>query len=68
MLDNLTGEELHDTAKTLKEGYKGKRAFLIETSGGITEDSLAGRIGPGKQPFQFESDIRRTEGKREEGR
>ena len=46
MLDNLTGAELHDTAKTLKEEYKGKREFVIETSGGITESSLAGRIGP----------------------
>ncbi|WRT63965.1 nicotinate-nucleotide diphosphorylase (carboxylating) [Kwoniella shivajii] len=46
MLDNLVGKELHDAAKQLKEKYKGKREFLIETSGGIVEGSLRGRIGP----------------------
>ncbi|ORX37334.1 nicotinate-nucleotide pyrophosphorylase [Kockovaella imperatae] len=46
MLDNLVGDELHDTAKTLKDQFKGKREFLIEASGGITENGLSGRIGP----------------------
>ena len=46
MLDNLVGAELHETAKTLKDEFRGKREFLIETSGGITEAGLAGRVGP----------------------
>jgi hypothetical protein len=37
MLDNIVGEELHSAAKELKEKWKGKREFLIETSGGIVE-------------------------------
>lgn len=46
MLDNLVGDELHGTAKRLKEKWNGKREFLIETSGGIVEDSLTQRLGP----------------------
>lgn len=46
MLDNIVGEELHSTAKELKERYKGKREFLIETSGGIIEGGLVARLGP----------------------
>ena len=46
MLDNLVGEELHATAKRLKDDWRGKREFLIETSGGITEEGVEGRIGP----------------------
>lgn len=48
MLDNLVGEELHSAAKELKQRWKGKREFLIETSGGIVEDSLVSRLGPGR--------------------
>ena len=48
MLDNMAGAELHDTAGALKEKWKARgKAFLIETSGGIVEGSLTGRIGPG---------------------
>jgi len=50
MLDNLVGDELHSAAKQLKEKWAGKREFLIETSGGIVEDSLTSRIGPGELP------------------
>lgn len=50
MLDNLVGEELHSAAKELKKRWKGKREFLIETSGGIVEDSLTSRLGPGEWP------------------
>ncbi|WWC99482.1 nicotinate-nucleotide diphosphorylase (carboxylating) [Kwoniella sp. B9012] len=46
MLDNLLGEELHGAAKRLKEEWKGKREFLIETSGGIVEGGLKARLGP----------------------
>lgn len=48
MLDNMVGEELHGAAKELKQKWKAQgREFLIETSGGIVEGSLTGRIGPG---------------------
>ena len=46
MLDNLVGDELHGTAKRLKDKWRGKREFLIETSGGIVEDGLVARLGP----------------------
>lgn len=46
MLDNIVGDELHATAKELKERYRGKREFLIETSGGIVEGGLVARLGP----------------------
>ncbi|KAK8865825.1 nicotinate-nucleotide diphosphorylase (carboxylating) [Kwoniella newhampshirensis] len=47
MLDNLVGEDLHGAARELKKKWKGQgREFLIETSGGIVEGSLTGRIGP----------------------
>ncbi|WWC86056.1 nicotinate-nucleotide diphosphorylase (carboxylating) [Kwoniella dendrophila CBS 6074] len=46
MLDNLVGEELHNSAQKLKEQWKGKKQFLIETSGGIVEGGLTSRIGP----------------------
>ena len=48
MLDNIVGAELHDTARGLKEKWKGKQEFMIETSGGIVEGGLIGRIGPGE--------------------
>jgi nicotinate-nucleotide pyrophosphorylase (carboxylating) len=46
MLDNIVGEELHSAAKELKDKWRGKREFLIETSGGIVEDGLVARLGP----------------------
>ncbi|AFR93913.1 nicotinate-nucleotide diphosphorylase (carboxylating) [Cryptococcus neoformans C23] len=46
MLDNMVGEDLHSAARRLKEKWQGKREFLIETSGGIVEGSLIGRVGP----------------------
>lgn len=48
MLDNLTGADLHGAAKSLKDKWRGKKEFLIETSGGIVEGSLTSRVGPGK--------------------
>jgi nicotinate-nucleotide pyrophosphorylase (carboxylating) len=51
MLDNMLGDELQANAKKLKEVYgkggKG-REFLIESSGGVVESGLLGRIGPGQ--------------------
>ncbi|EKC97715.1 nicotinate-nucleotide pyrophosphorylase [Trichosporon asahii var. asahii CBS 8904] len=46
MLDNLTGADLHGAAKSLKDKWRGKKEFLIETSGGIVEGSLTSRVGP----------------------
>ncbi|ORY25616.1 nicotinate-nucleotide diphosphorylase [Naematelia encephala] len=46
MLDNIVGEELHSAAKTLKDKWRGKKDFLIETSGGIVEGGLVARLGP----------------------
>ena len=43
MLDNIEGAELVRVAQTLKEKWKGKRKFLLETSGNITETNLQER-------------------------
>ncbi|KAI5453937.1 nicotinate-nucleotide diphosphorylase (carboxylating) [Naganishia albida] len=49
MLDNMVGDDLHGCARRLKKEYgkEGKgREFLIESSGGVVESGLVGRIGP----------------------
>jgi nicotinate-nucleotide pyrophosphorylase (carboxylating) len=43
MLDNIEGAELVRVARTLKEKWEGKRKFLLETSGNITETNLQER-------------------------
>lgn len=43
MLDNMEGQELVSVARRLKEKWQGKRKFLFETSGNITEDNLQQR-------------------------
>lgn len=43
MLDNIEGEDLLRVAKRLKEKWAGKRKFLFETSGNITEANLQER-------------------------
>ncbi|PFH51370.1 hypothetical protein AMATHDRAFT_59076 [Amanita thiersii Skay4041] len=43
MLDNMEGEELVQVARRLKEKWRGKRKFLFETSGNITESNLKER-------------------------
>ncbi|KAG5351301.1 Nicotinate-nucleotide pyrophosphorylase [carboxylating] [Termitomyces sp. T112] len=43
MLDNIEGEELVNTARSLKAKWKGQRKFLLETSGNITEINLRER-------------------------
>jgi nicotinate-nucleotide pyrophosphorylase (carboxylating) len=51
MLDNMVGDDLHGCARRLKKEYgkEGKgREFLIESSGGVVESGLVGRIGPGE--------------------
>lgn len=48
MLDNFEGDALVSTARTLKERWRGKRKFLIETSGGIEEGNLKERAINGR--------------------
>lgn len=43
MLDNMEGEELVSVARKLKEKWAGKRKFLFESSGNITESNLQQR-------------------------
>lgn len=43
MLDNIEGEHLVSVARKLKEKWAGKRKFLFETSGNITEANLQER-------------------------
>lgn len=60
MLDNLVGAELHGAAKQLKDKWRGKREFLIETSGGIVEGSLTSRVGPGESHLLYSVRIQLT--------
>ncbi|KAJ5726449.1 Aldolase-type TIM barrel [Penicillium malachiteum] len=46
MLDNFTPDGVRDAAKVLKETWKGKRAFLVEVSGGLTEENAAAYACP----------------------
>ena len=48
MLDNIEGDELVSAARRLKEKWTGKRKFLFETSGNITEANLQQRAINGK--------------------
>ena len=41
MLDNFTGDGVRIAARSLKEKWKGKREFLVEVSGGLTEVNVA---------------------------
>jgi nicotinate-nucleotide pyrophosphorylase (carboxylating) len=47
MLDNMEGDKLIRTATELKEKWKGKRKFLFESSGNITENNLRERVHNG---------------------
>lgn len=44
MLDNFGGEGLKLAARSLRERWRGKREFLIESSGGLTEENVRGYI------------------------
>lgn len=48
MLDNIEGNELVSVSQRLKEKWTGKRKFLFETSGNITESNLQERAINGK--------------------
>jgi len=51
MLDNMEGEQLVSVARKLKEKWVGKRKFLLETSGNITEANLEERAVNGQWMF-----------------
>lgn len=40
MLDNFTGEGVKIAARSLKERWRGRRKFLVEVSGGLTEANV----------------------------
>ena len=48
MLDNMEGNELVSVARTLKDKWRGRRKFLFESSGNITEANLRERAINGK--------------------
>lgn len=48
MLDNMEGDTLISTARRLKDKWRGKRNFLLESSGGIDETNLRERAVEGK--------------------
>jgi nicotinate-nucleotide pyrophosphorylase (carboxylating) len=48
MLDNMEGDHLVSVARNLKERWTGKRKFLLETSGNITEANLQQRAISGE--------------------
>lgn len=46
MLDNFTAETVQTVAKSLKDVWKGRRSFLVEVSGGLTEENVQAFAGP----------------------
>jgi len=44
MLDNFTGDGVKVASRSLKEKWNGKREFLLEVSGGLTEDNAESYI------------------------
>ena len=48
MLDNMDGSQLVDVTRGLREKWNGKRKFLFESSGNITEGNLQERAIDGK--------------------
>ncbi|KAJ3179639.1 hypothetical protein HDU87_002845 [Geranomyces variabilis] len=55
MLDNFDGPGLCKAAKNLKVRYAGKKMFLIEGSGGLTEDNVAPYFGEAVDVLSFGS-------------
>jgi nicotinate-nucleotide pyrophosphorylase (carboxylating) len=47
MLDNIEGDQLAPVARRLRDKWSGKRKFLFESSGNITEANLQQRAIPG---------------------
>ncbi|CAG8611675.1 6421_t:CDS:2, partial [Paraglomus occultum] len=46
MLDNMKGNVLSEAAANLKKKWSGTRKFLVEASGGITEDNITEYFHP----------------------
>ena len=44
MLDNFTGEGVKVAAKGLKDRWKDRKTFLVEVSGGLTEENVEGFV------------------------
>ena len=66
MLDNIEGTELVDVTRRLKEKWTGKRKFLFETSGNITESNLqqraiSGEITQDLYPTTLLNDVGRSD-------
>ncbi|KAI8840413.1 Quinolinate phosphoribosyl transferase [Chytriomyces cf. hyalinus JEL632] len=55
MLDNFDGPGIRVAAKSLKERWSGKAKFLIEGSGGLTEDNVASYFCPDVDVLSFGS-------------
>ena len=53
MLDNIQGNELVSVARRLKEKWNGKRKFMFEASGNITEANFPERANNGKTIYSF---------------
>ncbi len=60
MLDNIEGSELVGVATRLREKWNGKRKFLFESSGNITETNLHERAINGQWYFTFYSVVELT--------
>lgn len=46
MLDNFSAETVQPAAKQLKDEWRGQRDFLVEVSGGLTEEKVKAFAGP----------------------
>lgn len=46
MLDNFSAEMVQPAAKGLKDEWRGMRKFLVEVSGGLTEENVKQFAGP----------------------
>lgn len=46
MLDNFAAENAQAEAKSLKQAWQGRRSFLVEISGGLTEENVQAFAGP----------------------
>lgn len=56
MLDNIEGDQLAPVARRLRDKWSGKRKFLFESSGNITETNLHERAING-QSMRLSSDL-----------
>ncbi|KAJ3118451.1 hypothetical protein HDU96_001618 [Phlyctochytrium bullatum] len=55
MLDNFEGAGFVAAASRLKDRWRGKKQFLIEGSGGLTEDNVRAYFGPDVDVLSFGS-------------